>query len=193
MRGIEQIPWLYDLLMRLAPGIERWRAELVAEARGRVLEVGCGTGRGLPGYAQDTELVALDPNLDSLKRARQRRPDAVLLCASAEAIPFPDHSFDCVLSSLVFCSVPDADRGLAELHRVLRPGGQLLMLEHVQARSRLGARVLNRLQPAWTLISGGCHPNRDTVAAVQRAGFAINAHTLRSSGLMRWFSARRID
>src|SRR6056297_2990186 len=123
MRGIEQIPWLYDALMVLAPGLERWRGELVADARGRVLEVGCGTGRGLPDYAPDVDLFALEPNFSSLHRAHRRRHDARLVCASAEAVPFADDSFDCVVSSLVFCSVPDADRGLRELKRVLRPNG----------------------------------------------------------------------
>ncbi|RFF26732.1 MULTISPECIES: class I SAM-dependent methyltransferase [unclassified Wenzhouxiangella] len=193
MRGIEQIPWLYDLFMRLAPGIERWRSKLVAGARGWVLEVGCGTGRGLPDYGEGVELFALDPNFDALYRAHRRRHDARLVCASAESIPFADNSFDCMVSSLVFCSVPDADRGLRELKRVLRPGGRLLMLEHVQARSTFGARLLDGIQPAWTWISGGCHPNRDTVAAVERAGFVIDADSFRARGLMRRFTARLGD
>jgi len=190
MRGVEQIPWLYDALMALAPRIERWRGELVADARGRVLEVGCGTGRGLPDYDSSVDLFALDLNFSSLYRARRRRHDADLICASAEAIPFADDSFDCAVSSLVFCSVPDADRGLHELKRVLRPDGRLLMLEHVQARSPFRARVLNAIQPAWTTVTGGCHPNRDTVAAVERAGFLIEADSFRARGLMRRFTAR---
>ncbi len=193
MRGIEQIPWLYDLMMGLAPGIERWRSQLVAGASGRVLEVGCGTGRGLPDYAGDVDLFALDINFDALHRAHRRRQNAKLVCASAEAIPFVDDSFDCVVSSLVFCSVPDADRGLRELRRVLRPEGRLLMFEHVQARSRFGARLLDWIQPAWTSLSGGCHPNRDTVAAVERAGFVIDPDSLRVRSLMRSFTARPID
>jgi ubiquinone/menaquinone biosynthesis C-methylase UbiE len=189
MRGIEQIPWLYDALMKLAPGLERWRSELVADTRGRVLEVGCGTGRGLPDYDQSVELFALEPNFSSLHRAHRRRTDTRLVCASAEAIPFADDSFDCVVSSLVFCSVPDADRGLRELKRVLRPDGRLLMLEHVQARSPIWARVLDGIQPAWTTVTGGCHPNRDTMAAVERAGFVIEAASFRSRGLIRRFVA----
>lgn len=189
MRGIEQIPWLYDAMMMLAPGLERWRSELVADARGRVLEVGCGTGRGLPDYDQSVDLFALEPNFSSLYRAHRRRTDTRLVCASAEAIPFADDSFDCVVSSLVFCSVPDADRGLRELKRVLRPDGRLLMLEHVQARSSFWSRVLDGIQPAWTTVTGGCHPNRDTVAAVERAGFVIEAASFRSRGLMRRFVA----
>jgi ubiquinone/menaquinone biosynthesis C-methylase UbiE len=194
MRGIEQIPWLYDLMMRLAPRIARWRGEVVAGAHGRVLEVGCGTGLGLQGYGDGVELFALEPNFDALCWARRRDDhDARLVCASAEAIPFPDDAFDCVVSSLVFCSVPDADRGLSEIRRVLRPGGRLLMLEHVQARSAFGARVLDWIQPAWTLVSGGCHPNRDTVAAVERAGFVIDEDSFRARGVMRRFSTRLSD
>jgi ubiquinone/menaquinone biosynthesis C-methylase UbiE len=82
---------------------------------------------------------------------------------------------------------------LGEIKRVLRPGGRLLMLEHVQARSRLGARVLDWIQPALTLVSGGCHPNRDTVAAVERAGFVIEPDSFRARGVMRRFSARPGD
>ena len=194
MRGIEQIPWLYDLMMRLAPRIARWRSELVAGARGRVLEVGCGTGLGLQGYGRDVELFALDPNFEALCWARRRDDhDACLVVASAESIPFADDSFDCVVSSLVFCSVPDADRGLHELKRVLRPDGQLLMLEHVQSSSKVGALMLDWIQPAWTWISGGCHPNRDTVAAVERAGFVIDDDSFHARGVMRRFTARLGD
>ena len=143
----------------------------------------------MPDYADDVELFAFDINFESLYRAHRRRHEAQLICASAEAIPFADNSFDCVVSSLVFCSVPDAARGLEEIKRVLRPDGQLLMLEHVKARSPFWARVLDRIQPAWTTVTGGCHPNRDTVAAVERAGFVIDAESYQERGLMRRFVA----
>ncbi|TVQ36456.1 MAG: class I SAM-dependent methyltransferase [Wenzhouxiangella sp.] len=190
MRGLEQIPWLYDGLMRLAPGIARWRADLVAEARGRVLEVGCGTGLALAAYAERVEFaVGVDPARQSLRRA-QRRAHAPVICASAHHLPFADASFDTVVSSLVFCSVPDPMAGLAEIRRVLRPDGQLLMLEHVQSTSRFAAFVLDKLQPAWTRISGGCHPNRHTEQLVEEAGFRIQQRPYRARGVMRLFVAR---
>jgi len=190
MRGLEQIPWAYDTLIRLFPGLARWRSDLVALARGSVLEVGCGTGLGLQGFGASVNGVwGIDPNADSLQRARRRMPSAGLAVASAEHLPFADQSFDCVVSSLVFCSVPDPARGLAEIRRVLKPGGCLLMLEHVQASSPVPARLLDLIQPPWTAISGGCHPNRHTEQAVQAAGFRIDADSRRARGLMRLFVA----
>ncbi|MDT8410588.1 MAG: class I SAM-dependent methyltransferase [Wenzhouxiangellaceae bacterium] len=191
MRGIEQIPWLYDLSMLLMPGIQRWRRALVANARGRVLEVGCGTGHMLPLYLDQAKVTGLDPNLEALHRAGRRGPKAELLCASVEHLPFPDACFDTVVSGLVFCSVPDAARGLAEIHRVLKPEGRLLMLEHVHARSRAGRWLLDTLQPPWTLVTGGCHPNRDTEQTVESSGFSIETAHYRARGVLRRFVARK--
>ena len=190
MRGIEQIPWLYDLGMHFMPRIARWRRELAGLASGRVLEIGCGTGQMLPLYPDATEIVAFDPNRASLERARRRCPGAGLLVADAQRMPFADASFDTVVSGLVFCSVPNAEQGLAEIRRVLRPGGRLLMLEHVHASGRLGRWLLDAMQPAWTRFTGGCRPNRDTEAVVRRAGFRIESNHYRARGLMRRFVAR---
>ncbi len=193
MRGLEQIPWLYDGFMSLADatGLRSWRAWLVQGARGRVLEVGCGTGRNLPLYeTRSTRVVGLDPALDALRAARKRAPDVPLVCGSAEALPFRDGAFDSVVSGLVFCSVPDAAWGLREVKRVLAADGALRMIEHVRSRSALGGKWQDLIQPAWTKLAGGCHPNRDTEAAVRAAGFEIDASTLRASGNLRRFSAR---
>ena len=190
MRGIEQIPWLYDLGMHFMPRIARWRRELAVLACGDVLEIGCGTGQMLPLYREATGVVAFDPNRASLDRARRRCPGAGLLVADAQRIPFTDASFDTVVSGLVFCSVPDAERGLAEVRRVLRPGGRLLMLEHVHASGRFGRWLLDAMQPPWTWITGGCHPNRDTESVVRQAGFRIESEHYRARGLMRRFVAR---
>lgn len=190
LRGVEQVPWLYDALIRLFPGLSRWRADLMRQARGRVLEVGCGTGLGLRELAGHVDAVwGIDPAADSLRRAARRVPEAGLAVASAEHLPFADDSFDCVVSSLVFCSVADPERGLAEIRRVLTADGYLLMFEHVQARSRPLASTLNAIQPAWTTITGGCHPNRHTERTVERAGFRIDPDSYRASGLMRQFAA----
>lgn len=190
MRGLEQIPWAYDTLIRLFPGLARWRAELVALAQGRVLEVGCGTGLGLRDFGVGVQGVwGIDPNASSLRRARRRSPGAGLAVASAEHLPFAEASFDCVVSSLVFCSVPEPLRGLHEIRRVLKPDGRLLMLEHVQSQARIPARLLDLLQPPWTAMTGGCHPNRHTERTVEAAGFRIDSETRRARGLMRWFVA----
>lgn len=191
MRGVEQIPWLYDALMGLADGLgfRDWRRRLVAGSRGQVLELGCGTGRNLPLYPDSAQVVALDPDLAALTRARKRAPGALFVVARAEALPFADTQFDTVVSGLVFCSVSDPDRGLGEIRRVLRPEGQLRMMEHVRHRRPSLAWVQDRVQPAWTCVTGGCHPNRDTEAAVERAGFVIEAEDRVARGVMRRFTA----
>jgi ubiquinone/menaquinone biosynthesis C-methylase UbiE len=92
--------------------------------------------------------------------------------AGAEALPFPDGSFDTVVSTLVLCTVPDQEAALDEVRRVLRTGGRLLFIEHVRAAGS-AARWQDRLEPLWRRLLGGCHPNRDTVAAIEEAGFEI--------------------
>ena len=195
MRGLEQIPWLYDAMCwayeRL--GLAPWREWLVAGAGGLTLDVGCGTGRNLPRYAAGIRVVALDPAWDSLQRARRRAPYVPLVQASVEALPFSDGTFDTVVSGLVFCSVGDPRRGLAEVKRVLRPDGRLRMLEHVRSSRPWKARFQDRVQPVWTRLSGGCHPNRDTERAVEASGFAIEEEGRRAKGDMRRFSARPVQ
>jgi len=192
MRGIEHIPWLYDALMSVmdVTGFRRWRRKLVGQLQTLALEVGCGTGRNLPLYPDHTQVVAIDPDLGALRRARRRAPNALLVAARAEALPFPDQSFPVAVSGLVFCSVQDPDKGLSEIRRVLQPAGQLRMIEHVRHHHPALARMQDGVQPAWTWVTGGCHPNRDTEAAVERAGFAIDPEDRVAKGVMRRFSAR---
>lgn len=190
MRGFEQIPWAYDALMTLCEpfGLGRWRRKLVVAARGRSLEVGCGTGRNLTLYAGEVRLVGLEFDLNALFVARRRAPDVPLVAGSVEALPFAVDSFDTVLSSLVFCSVQDPHRGLRELRRVLRGAGRLCMMEHVRHPHRLIGRWQDLAQPLWTWLAGGCHPNRDTEAHVEAAGFRIDPASRRGQGVMRRFT-----
>jgi ubiquinone/menaquinone biosynthesis C-methylase UbiE len=191
MRGVEQIPWLYDAICAFAEwrGLDRWRRWLTGGARGRALDLGCGTGRNLP-LLTGTNAVGLDPSFESLRRARRRAPGTPLVQGSAEALPFRDGVFDTVVSGLVLCSVPDPARGLAEVRRVLRPGGTLRALEHVRSTVPWRARVEDAIQPAWTRCAGGCHPNRDTERTVEAAGFAIDAEGRRAQDNLRRFVAR---
>lgn len=192
MRGVEQIPWLYDAMCFVLDrtGLQRWRDWLVGGARGRTLEVGAGTGRNLPRYPREALVVALEPEADALAVARKRANGALFVRGSAEALPFREGAFDTVVSSLVFCSVPSPERGLAEVRRVLADEGQLRMLEHVRADDWYGP-VQDALQPAWTWVAGGCHPNRRTEAAVEAAGFVIEEEGRRAEGTMRRFWARK--
>jgi ubiquinone/menaquinone biosynthesis C-methylase UbiE len=192
MRGIEQIPWLYDAGMVLleATGLGRWREWLVRDVRGRVLDLGCGTGRNLALLDGARRPVGVDPCGDTLRKARARAPGALLVRARAEALPFRDAAFDTVTTGLVFCSVDDPAAGLREVARVLAPDGTLRMLEHVRSDHRWQAALQDAAQPAWTWATGGCRPNRDTEAAVRRAGFDVDPQTRRAAGSMRRFVAR---
>jgi ubiquinone/menaquinone biosynthesis C-methylase UbiE len=194
MRGVEQIPWLYDACCAVSErfGLARWRRWLVDGAEGDVLDVGCGTGRNLPLFRSGVRVIGLEPSADTLARARRRAPGALLVQGDAEALPFRSGAFDTVVSGLVFCSMPDPARGLAEVKRVLKPGGALRMLEHVRATGGFKARVQDRWQPLWTRITGGCRWNRDTEAAVEQAGFRIAPEGRRARGDMRRFVARPV-
>ena len=134
--------------------------------------------------------IGLDPCPQSLRKARRRAPSVPLVCARAEALPFRDGAFDTVVSGLVYCSVLDVARGLDEVRRVLTPGGALRMLEHVRSRRPSAAWLQDRMQPFWTWFTGGCHPNRDTEAAVAEAGFVVDPASFRARNDMRRFEAR---
>ena len=192
MRGVEKVPWLYDAICWCAErrGLERWRRWLTSGARGRTLDLGCGTGRNLPLYANDLAVVGIDPDWRSLLRARRRSPRTPLVQGRAEALPFRAGAFDTVVSGLVFCSIADPRDGLAEIERVLRRGGALRMLEHVRSTIPWRARVQDAIQPLWTRLTGGCHPNRDTERTVGEARFTIDAASRRARGNMRRFEAR---
>lgn len=192
MRGVDQVPWLYDAFLSLMEwrGLAGWRRWLAGGARGRTLDLGCGTGRNLPLFPAGVRAVALDPHFQNLMRARRRASQVALVRARAEALPFKGGSFDTVVSGLVLCSVADPPRSLSEVRRVLSPRGAFRMLEHVRSRSRLWGRVQDLVQPSWTWFAGGCHPNRDTERAVEAAGFAIEPDGRRQRGTMRRFQAR---
>jgi ubiquinone/menaquinone biosynthesis C-methylase UbiE len=178
---------LYDAFMTPLGwlGLDRARHRLVQGLSGHVLEVGTGTGLLLPSYPPSvSSTVAIDIDPDMLARARLRRPGVSLLQADVRQLPFPDGSFDAVVSCLVFCSVEEPARGLAEIRRVLRPGGQLRMLEHVRSSHAALARIQDGLNPLWCRLSGGCCINRETVPLVEAAGFRIvqRAQHLREIG-----------
>lgn len=192
MAGLEQIPWLYDALCTVMErtGLGRWRRWLAEGARGRTLDLGTGTGRNLPLYRTDLRVVGVEPAWAPLRRARRRAPAVPLVRARAEALPFRDGVFDTVVTGLVFCSVADPGQGLAEVRRVLRQGGTLRMLEHVRALAPWKARLQDAVQPFWTRLTGGCHPNRDTERTVEEAGFRIEPEGRRAKRDMRRFAAR---
>lgn len=169
---------LYDVCMAPseALGLRRMRRRLLAHARGRVLELGAGTGANLPLYPDGAHVVATEPDARMARRARSPAGKATapmeLALADAQALPFADASFDTVVGTLVFCTIPEPLLALGEVQRVLRPGGRLLLLEHVRWESGFG-RLQDAVAPLWTRFAGGCHPNRRTLELVRLAGFTV--------------------
>jgi len=173
---------LQDTFMRAQDRLGLWklRVKTVAPAEGRVLEVGVGTGLNFRHYRGVKELVALDLDSALLDRARARSGEAAFPVRFAEgdahALPFPDDSFDTVIETLIFCSVPEALRGLREVARVVRPGGTIRLLEHTRSPHPRMARFEDRIDPLWTRFTGGCHLNRDTLSVIREAGIEITRH-----------------
>ena len=174
-------PWFaafYDGLARLAEHGElgRRRHAIVGQARGRVLELGSGTGENFKHYGVDVaEVVALEPDPYMRRRGRRRTPESSApihhVAAAGEQLPFRDRAFDTVVLTLVLCSIADPDAAVIEIRRVLRPGGVMLLLEHVRAESPTLARWQDRLERPWMALAAGCHPNRDTEELLARHGF----------------------
>ena len=161
--------------------MEPLRREAVGQARGVVLEVGAGSGLNFALYppGQVERVEAIEPDATMRRYAEPRRVAApvpiTLTAAPAEALPFADETFDSAVATLVFCSVSDPLRSLGEIKRVLKPGGALLMFEHVRAEGAFTARVQDMATPLNTRLAGGCHMNRDTAQTVTQAGFQITS------------------
>ena len=170
------IGWLYDLAGRKVEKGElgERRHELVSGLEGEVLEVGAGTGFNLPHYEKATRVLAVEPDPSMARRLAKRVPEASvpveIVSGSAESLPFADASFDTAVVTFVFCSVDDPGVALAEIRRVLKPGGRLVLLEHVRGEGRL-AQWQDRLTPLHRRVAGNCHLNRDTQTTVAAAGF----------------------
>jgi ubiquinone/menaquinone biosynthesis C-methylase UbiE len=160
--------------------LRQWRAELLRRLAGVVLEVGAGTGLNMPHYPRTvTRLVLSEPDLHMRRRLSQRAraqawEQAEILDASLEKLPLPSDAFDAVVGTLVLCSVGRLDRALAEIRRVLRPGGRFVFIEHVAAEDRpRRLKWQHRIEPFWKPISGNCHLTRRTADAIAAADLAI--------------------
>ena len=171
---------MYDRQMRQ---IERaclgaWRAEVLAHASGEVLEIGAGTGANIDSYGDLERLVLTEPDRHMraklVARADASSAPITVSADHAESLGVADASFDTVVTTLVLCSVNDLDGALAEIRRVLRPGGKLIFLEHVGAVAGSSRRKWQgRMEPLWKRLFGNCHLTRDPAEAIERAGFSI--------------------
>lgn len=171
---------LYDRMLAATEeaGLRDRRRELLAQARGATLELGAGTGLNLDLYPDAVaELVLTEPGEHMARRLRERTAaagrDVEVVEAPAERLPFPDDRFDTVVGTLVLCTVDDPARTLAEVERVLRPGGRLLFLEHVRSSDPKLARWQDRLERPWHFVGAGCHCNRDTPATLRESPLEV--------------------
>jgi ubiquinone/menaquinone biosynthesis C-methylase UbiE len=163
-------------------GLGAMRGELLAGARGRVIEIGAGTGVNLELYGDGVEdLTLVEPDAHMGAKLRKRLADrhgnplpAQLVAAPAEALPFADDTFDTAVATLVLCTIPDPVAAIDEVSRVLRPGGQLLFIEHVRAEDASSARWQDRLEKPWRFLADGCHCNRDTEASLRASAFQVD-------------------
>jgi ubiquinone/menaquinone biosynthesis C-methylase UbiE len=174
---------MYDRFMRRSEAacLDRWREDLLRDLRGEVLEVGAGTGVNLPHYRNGvTRLVVSEPDAHMRRRLQARcgwsgMRGVEISDASLNALPNAAASFDAVVATLVLCSVPEPRAALAEVFRVLRPGGRFVFLEHVAAEEH-SARLWwqRRLEPIWKHLAGNCHLTRRTEDVLVASGFVID-------------------
>lgn len=158
----------------------RWRERLVGNLTGDVLEIGVGEGANLRYYRQARRIWAIEPDTARAQRARTAAttsPIPVTIdVTGAETLPYPDATFDHVVSSLVFCSVNDQVQVLREIRRVLKPSGTLHMVEHVRPRTPWVASLFTALTPRWRRIAHNCHLDRPTVEVLQQEGWQVQIH-----------------
>jgi ubiquinone/menaquinone biosynthesis C-methylase UbiE len=157
----------------------RRRAALLTRASGQVLDLGIGTGESLKHLpAGVSAVLAIEPDPEMLRQAQRKLGEApapvLLVRAFGEALPVRDAVLDTAVASLVLCTVDDPHAAVSELHRVLRPGGRLLLMEHIRADEEVLATWQDRVQPVWSWVNGGCRPNRSTLRILEDAGFRLN-------------------
>ena len=189
--------YLYDFLEFLPEQLffRHYRRQIISTLKGKVLEIGVGTGKNLGYYQEDTQVTAIDFSPQMLAVANRQldilgRKNITLQLADVEKLPFPDHYFDMVVATFVFCSVPNPVRGLEEVRRVLKVGGQAIFLEHVRSSNRLVAKLQDLFNPI-TLGLTGTNINRRTRENIIKAGLELVEDKKMGMGdIVRLFVAR---
>ena len=187
------LPHIIHLVCRSETANER-RSKLVPRTGGHVLEIGIGSGLNLPFYQADkvSKLTGIDPSsqLWQLNRTDTRNLgfEFDYICTSAETIPLEDASVDSILSTFTMCSIPDLPKALAEMRRVLKPGGRLFFCEHGTAPDPWVRRWQNGLNPAWKCLGGGCNLNRNIPQLLTENGFIIEELDQQYTSSPKWAS-----
>lgn len=178
MRGVS-FAGIYDVVMAAADrfGLAKRRRSLARDVRGRVIEIGAGTGLQFAHYPPGAEVYAVEPDRAMIERASLRRRDTrasiTLVVADARALPFRDGAFDMAIVALAFCTIPEPERAAGEMRRVLSASGTARLIEHVRATHRIVAWPQVALTPLWRRMAGGCHLARRTEDVIRRAGFEV--------------------
>ena len=195
IRQYDRIARFYDCMelpMEMM-SFSRWRRELLSDISGRILEVGVGTGKNLPYYPKDANLVAIDISTNMLAKAGKRSATLEvpvdLRVMDAESLDFPDRYFDYVVSTFVFCSVPDPIKGLKEIKRVLKPEGLALFLYHVRSEHEMIGIIMDILNPMVRTIIGP-NINRRTVDNIRKAGLEITSIENKGMEIVKQIKAR---
>jgi SAM-dependent methyltransferase len=174
------------------PFIGNWRGHLLRDVHGLVLEVGAGSGPNLEHYPPDAHVIATEFNAESIALARPSVSTYThLASADIEHLAFSDNVFDVAVATLVFCSVERPVVGFQEVRRVLKPGGQLHLIEHVRSHHGWLGRLQDKLNPRWKVWAEGCNLNRDTEANMRLAGFEIEYLHVNYVGLIKTMIARK--
>lgn len=191
------LPHIYDTAMKPLEKtrFEKIRKNLVQQATGRVLEIGFGTGANFRYYQHAEQIDAIEPNPEMSKQAEKRirksKTPIHTYEAVAEELPFANNSFDTVVATLVFCTIPDPVKALEEIYRVSKPGARIFMFEHVKMDQPLMGKTQETLTPVWKKLCDGCHLDRDTLDLVNRSPLDIVNVESYYSGLFLTIESRK--
>lgn len=172
-------PKIYDVAMKPleATRFKKVRSDLIRNAEGIVLEIGSGTGINFPYYEKAEQVLAIEPNPKmsklAVKRGKKAHVPITLYEASAESLPFADDTFDTVVATLVFCTIPNPLVALKEIQRVSKPGAKILFFEHVRMENPTLAKAQDLLNPMWEKIGDGCQLNRETLSLISSSGIIV--------------------
>ncbi|MFZ3576703.1 class I SAM-dependent methyltransferase [Virgibacillus sp. DJP39] len=172
-------PNIYDVAMKPLEKnrFKKIRKKLIDNASGRVLEIGSGSGINFSYYKNVDQVDAIEPNPEMSKLAQKRIHAADIPiqthAVGAEGLPFNDDTFDCVVATLVFCTIPNPIKAINEIQRVSKPGAKLLFFEHVRMNQKVLAKLQDGLTPVWKKLCDGCHLNRDTLGLLSKTGIVI--------------------